>query len=82
MKSYNLLEQSAAKNWLSHSQVPFALQVPWPLQLVVASHATIKDEKRIKTVTLTSTFDVVEWHFQNYSQSNNKNIDLLEQSIP
>ena len=68
MKHYNLLVQSAAKNWLSHSQVPFALQVPWPLQLVVASHATVNDEKRIKTVTLTSNFDAVEWQFQNHSQ--------------
>ena len=44
-KSYKLLEQSAEKNWLSHSQVPSTVQVPWPLQLVAASHATVKDEK-------------------------------------
>jgi hypothetical protein len=29
--------------------------------LVAASHATIKDEKRIKTVALTSNFECIQW---------------------
>ena len=55
-KSNNLLEQSAEKNWLSHSQVPSAVQVPWPLQFVAASHATIKDEKEYKLLRTYNRF--------------------------
>ena len=57
---------SQSPSWIPHlfwivqqlQELPLALQVSWPLQLVASSHATIKDEKSKWLVLFISEFSL------------------------
>ena len=71
---------SQSPSWIPHllwivqqlQELPLPLQVSWPLQLVAASHATIKDEKEWRPVLFRFEFLPAVSHIKTKSSDTNE----------